>query len=176
MNLVKVISSEIDNTKRRIVKFLRYGKSDVQTSFEAMPFGIDSNPTKDLIAIYGATGENGKTVIVGYINKNQIADVGELRLFSTDSDNAEKFYIYLKNDGNCEIGGDADNMVRYSKLQSAFDELKQDFNNHIQNWNAFSAAYAPGSPTTLGTPPTALTSQGSNADITQAKINEIKTL
>ena len=60
MNLVKVISSEIDNTKRRIVKFLRYGKSDVQTSFEAMPFGIDSSPTKDMIAIYAPTGENGK--------------------------------------------------------------------------------------------------------------------
>lgn len=175
MNLVKVISSEIDDTKRRIVKFLRYGKSDVQTSFEAMPFGVDSNPTKDMIAIYAPTGENGKTVILGYINKNQLAEVGELRLFSTDSDNAEKFYIHLKNDGNCEIGGDADNMVRYSQIERSINELKDDittlksvFSGWVTVPQDGGAALKLASATWFATPLV--------EDITQAKINEIKTL
>ncbi len=68
MDLVKIISTEIDNLKRRVVKFFRMGKSDVRTSLEANAYGIDSNPIKDMIAIYSDTSLNGKTVILGYIN------------------------------------------------------------------------------------------------------------
>lgn len=176
MNLVKTISTEIDNLGRRVIKFLRFGKSDVQTSFNIAPFGIDSNVPKDTIAVYAKTGEDGKTVILGYINKEQLADVGETRLFSLDELNDLATFVHLTKDGEIHIGGTDKNMVRYQELETAFDELKQKFNDHIVNWNAFASVYVPGSPTIQGLPPTATTSSSSTADISPAKIDKIKTL
>ena len=98
VKISQIISSSIDKG-RRILKILRLGKDDIQTSFESMPYGIDSVPVKDLIAIQMETGERGKTVIVGYINKNQIADVGELKIFATNAQGAEQGFIHLKNNG-----------------------------------------------------------------------------
>lgn len=174
MNLVKVISTAFDDLERRIVKVLRMGKSDVQTSVEAMPYGIDSNPVKDMIAVWAETGEKGKTVIVGYLNKNQLADVGEFRTYSTDSTGELKFYIWQKNDGSCEIGGDVDNMVRYSKLEEAFNQLKEDFNNFVTTYNSHVHSGVTTGPGSSGTTPA--TGTTSSADISEAKIDEIKTL
>jgi len=177
IKFVKVISSAV-SAKRRIVKFLRMGKNDIQTSLEAMPYGFDSVPVKDIRAIQLQTGTKGKTVVVGYINVNQLEALkgGESRMFSTDTDGVLKFDIKLLGDGTAEIGGDVDNMVRFNKLKTAFDELNDKFNSHLSNWNAFANAYVPGSPTTVGLPPVALPSTSSTADINPAKIDEIKTL
>lgn len=132
ISLSKVISAEIDSAKRRIVKLLRLGKSDTQTCIEASPYGIDSNPIKDKIAVYAATGEKGKTVLIGYLNTNQKAETGQTRLFSTDKDGNETFYVWLKNNesgiGNLELGGTDDNAVRFQKL----DDAVQDFKNLLQ--------------------------------------------
>jgi len=176
LNLVKTISSEIDSLKRRIVKVLRLGQNDVQTSLEAGPFGVDSNPIPDLIAIYAPTEEKGKTVIIGYINRNQIADVGEHRIFSTDAAGDVVMFLHLKNDGIAEFGGNADFMVRYNELETAFNSLKSSTNDMITEWNTFAAAYIPGSPTVQGFPATVSTVTAASADITPAKIDEIKTL
>lgn len=174
MNLVKVISTEIDNLNRRLVKFLRFGKSDVQTSLEAAPFGVDSNPIEDMVAIYAETGEKGKTTIIGYLNKNQLAEPGETRLYSTDDDGEQQFYIWLRKDGTVEIGGDTKHMVRYEELQTAFDELKSDFNTFITIFNNHvHSGVAPGPGLTSFT---TTTGSPSAADITPAKIDEIKCL
>jgi hypothetical protein len=66
MNLIKIYSSTVDNLQRRVVKFLRFGKDDVRTSFQTGPYGIDHNPIKDMLAVYGETTKNGDTVIIGY--------------------------------------------------------------------------------------------------------------
>jgi len=161
MNVTKTISTSIKNAVR-FVKFLRMGKSDVQECRQIAPYGVDSAPIEGMAAIYAKTSEVGKPVIIGYVNKNQIAEAGEYRTFSTDSDGGVQFYIHLKNDGTAEIGGDTDNMVRYSELKIGFDKLKADFNAHIHTGNM-------GAPTTPPTLP-------STADISNSKINEIKTL
>ncbi|KKN55741.1 hypothetical protein LCGC14_0579510 [marine sediment metagenome] len=128
MNLVKIISTEIDDLTQRVSKFLRFGLNDVQTAIQTAPYGMDSNPIKGMIAVYGATSEKGKPVIIGYINKNQLADIGEARIFSTDENGVLKTFIWLKNDGIIEIGGDVDNMVRFSELKTAFNEMQSDVN------------------------------------------------
>ncbi len=158
MNLVKIISTEIDNLNQRVSKFLRFGLKDVQTAIQTAPYGIDSNPIKDMIAIYGATSEKGKPVIIGYINKNQLADVGETRIFSTDENGVVKTFIFLQNDGTIEIGGSVDNMVRFSDLETGFNQLKSDYNAHVH--------------ASVGALPTPI----STASISGSKINEIKTL
>ena len=95
-------------------------------------------------------------------------------------------YIKIKKDGTVEMLGDADNMVRYSKLETAFNQLKQDFDTLVSTFNAHihtpvivgvsggSGAPAVGVPGP--TPTTATTVSPSTADITGAKIEEIKTI
>ena len=102
MKVVKIISSAIEEGFRRI-KFQRLGKSDVQSSYQANPFGVDSQPIKDMQAIHAATGEKGESVVLGYINKALAAADGEIRIFSVDSDGALKSYVHVKADGTIEI-------------------------------------------------------------------------
>jgi hypothetical protein len=176
MNLVKVISTRIEEGMR-LIKFLRYGLSDVQECNNASSFGDDSNAPKDWVAVYSSTGEMGSPVIVGYLNKDQISGVGEKRIFSVKSNGSQSQYIWLKNDETIEIGGDEDNLVRYSKLETAFNELKSDHNDLALKWSTFASTYVPGSPSTVGLPPT-LAGQNVNpstADISPAKIDEIFT-
>lgn len=162
LNLVKIISTRIDQGKR-LIKFLKMGINDVQEMNTVQPFGIDGNPRKDMIALYAPTGEQGKAIIIGYINKNQVAAVGETRLYSTESDSdTEKFYIHLKNDGTAEVGGDSDFMVRFTTLESGFNQFLSDHNTHVHVGNM-------GAPTAPPTIP-------SSATIAGAKITEIKTL
>ena len=178
MNITKVISTTIERG-RRIIKVLRYGKSDVQTSYETAPFGVDSSPIKDMRAIYSPTAERGKSVIVGYINENQIAEDGEVRLFSVDSNGNLKAYTHLKKNGTIEINGSADNMVRYSKLAVAFNELKADFNLHVSTFNAHFHDVATATAVTPGVPgistPTKTPSTPSTANISPSKIDDVKT-
>lgn len=160
MYLVKVISAEFDNMQRRVVKFFRGGRSDVATAIEASAFGVDSNPVKDMIAIYSPTSINGNEVIIGYINKNQLAQPGEVRLYSTDMSGSQKFYTWLKNDGTYEMGGSTDNAIRYSALNAI-----------LQNYfTALNASISAGVVSGGGvyTPPAA-------PNLSPAKINEIKT-
>lgn len=176
LNYVKIISSELGDLSMRVLKHLGLGLNDLQTSDESAPFGIDSNPPKDMIAVYGKTQIHGETVIIGYLNKNQLAEIGELRTYSVDEDGNLSFYTWLKNDGTMELGGDSKNLTRFQELKEGFDTLKEDLNNHIQNWNTFANAYTPGSSSSVGTPPTATASDPSTASIDDAKIDEIKTL
>lgn len=171
MNIVKTISTSIRENVRWI-KVLRKGTSDIQESRQVSPHGIDSNPVKDLIAIYAPTFQTGKPVIIGYINKNQISDVGEFRCFSTNEHGNLSTYVHLKNNGHMEIGGSSDHMVRFSKLESAFNELLNDHNSLVTSYNSHMHPTAPTGPPSL---PTILGSP-SVADISLAKINEIKTI
>jgi hypothetical protein len=64
------------------------------------------------------------------------------------------------------MNGDTDFAVRYSELESAFNQLKQDL-------NAFILVYNTHSHSAFGGPPSA-TGLDSAADISGAKIEEIK--
>ena len=165
MNFVKINSASIDNLGRRVLKFLRLGNSDVQTALEAMPFGVDAVPTKDLVAIYAPTSEKGKTVIIGYLNKKQLARIGEHRTYSTDENGTVVFSIYQKNDGTCEIGGNSDNMCRYAPLNAAMSNLANAINQQL-------TLIATGITTAGGTyTPTPIT-----IDVSGVKVEQIKTL
>lgn len=160
----KLNSTSFDDLKRRVVKLLRFGKNDVQSPIEAAPYGHDSNPIKDMIAIYGTTQRQGDTVVIGYINVNQLAEVGENRLYSTNANGDLQTYVWLKNNGDILLGGDADNAVRYSPLSNeltAFKNLIQTELGKIQTAIVgVGGVYTPGTLT---------------LDISQAKTDKIKT-
>jgi len=175
VRITKVISTLIEKSIL-IVKVLRLGNADVQTGYNIQPFGIDSNIPAGYKAIFAETGNRGEKIILGIINTKALAQPGELRLHSEKADGTESFPIYLKNNGTCEIGGNTDFMVRFSKLEEGFNTLKTDHNNLVSAFNAhMHATAAVGSPSPPTAIPSSIPAQASTASIAAAKINEIKT-
>jgi len=172
----EVISTEIKKGLR-FIKGLFLGATGVRISSESMPFGDDSVAPKGFRALRVNVGHVDDSVIIGYINKNQLDSLvaGEKRIYSVDSDGALSTDIILKGDGTMEIGGNVDFMVRYSALEDAFNTLKDDFNSHVHNGvivsvSGGSGALAVGVSGSSNDPV-----NSSAADITPAKIAEIKT-
>ena len=175
--IVKIISTKIDDRNRRLIKTLGFGNDDVQETQNVSSFGDDSNPVRDLIAVYAPTTDIGNPVIIGYINQNQIAKVGEKRIFSTDSEGNVVFAIHLKNDGTAEVGGNTDNLVRYSKLKQEFDVLNDKVNSLIAKYNTHLHPFVGLAIGVTGaTAVSTSTETPSTADMSSAKIDEIKTL
>jgi hypothetical protein len=165
INISKVISFSFDALKRQIIKVYRLGSIDVQEAIQGAPFGIDSSPVKDMQAIFMQTGEKGKTVIVGYLNRDHISEKGETRIYSTSESGEVQIFLHLKNDGTAEFGGDADNLVRYSPLNSELQAFK---NALAAELGLIAAGIATGGG--------AYTPGALSIDISGAKIDEIKTL
>ena len=158
--LTTTLSTAVDSMNRLIQKVRRLGKYDIQTAPIAAPYGVDSNPIEGMVAIFAETSMKGDQVIIGYVNKNAIAEVGGLGLFSTNSAGAEQFYVYLRASNNLELGGDARHLARFEELETAFNELKSAYNSHTHLSTA------------TGTP-TSTTSAASSADISACKIDNI---
>ncbi|WP_300440730.1 hypothetical protein [Christiangramia sp.] len=159
ISLAKVKEWTLENGKR-ILKVLQYGP---KTSKVSAPFGDDSNPIKDMTAILAETGVNGEPIILGYINKSQIAKVGEKRIFSLKENGELSSFIWLKNDETIEIGGNLDFAVRFNKLKEALDVRDQDINAELTKIaTGITAAGGTYTPTPIST------------DISAAKNDKIK--
>jgi hypothetical protein len=147
---------------KRILKLLQFG---AKTAKVAAPFGDDANPIKDMTAIYAETTVNGEPFVIGYVNTNQVAAVGEKRIFSLKEDGSSSTYIWLKNDKTIEIGGNADNAVRFLPLKTGISATDTAITAELAKIQAafvtVGGVYAPGIIST---------------DIDGSKIAEIKTL
>lgn len=152
--------TRVKQATSEFIKVLRYGKSDVQTSYNALPHGIDSKPVKNKIAIHATTGNKSESVILGYIDKSDNTSEGELRLYATDSTGTEVFSMLFKNDGTVEFGGNTDYMIRYNALNTALQSF-------VNNLNKKLTTALEGIPYTW---------PGVSVDISGAKIEEIKTM
>jgi hypothetical protein len=165
MKILKVANTSFDSLKRLVVKAWN-GKSDTRTAIEASPYGIDSNPVKDMVAIYAKTELDGNEYIIGYLNKNRLAAIGETRLFSTDTNGTLKTFVWLKSDGTMQLGGSIHNAVRYTPLNAGLQSEVTLINAEFVKIAAALNAIIPGIyvpvPVTL--------------NISSSKINEIKTL
>lgn len=176
--LVKTLSTSLDKLKRLVIKFQRYGLNDIQTSNSAQPFGLDGHPVKDMVAVYSQTDEIGKTVIIGYFNPDSLAEIGGNRLYSTDDKGVVKGLIYLRAQGDIEINGSTDNMVRFSEMEKAYNELKSDLNSLITAYNShihITTATVGATPTPGIITPTTSSGTPSSASIAGAKIDNVKT-
>lgn len=148
--------------KFRILKVQQFG---AKTANECSPFGEDSNPLKNMTAIFAKTSEAGSSVIIGYINENQLANLGEKRIFSLKETGELSSYIWLKNDKTIEINGNNDNLVRFLPLNKALFNLDSNINAELSKISAAIASLG-------GTYVNSVV----KTDINDAKIEEIKTL
>lgn len=117
---------------KRVLKVDQFG---TKTALESSPFGIDSSPIKDMIAVYSNTSNDSESVVVGYINKNQIAESGETRLFSLNDSGILKAYLHLKKDGIIEINGNDDFAVKFNSLYSKLIEAQTAINLELTKLN-----------------------------------------
>lgn len=173
---VSTFREAIVEAGRRILKVDLF--AGAKTADEVAPFGDDSSPLPELTAIYAKSSEIGDNFIIGYINTQQLAELGEKRIYSLRSNGALSFAVHLKNDGTCEIGGSGNFFVKFNELETAFNQLKSDFDALVTTYNAHTHTTT----ATVGSTPAvgviaATTSQGSQstADISPAKAENIKT-
>jgi hypothetical protein len=123
----KIKSSTIENGKR-ILKVLQFG---TKTAKESLPFGFDSAAPENMTAIFAETSNAGESVIIGYINNNQLADQGESRIYSVDSTGVVKAYLFAKASGVLELNGNAYFAVRFDPLNDALLDQQTKMNTEL---------------------------------------------
>jgi hypothetical protein len=112
------LSSSVIEGGKRILKVMQYG---AKTAKESGPFGFDSSAPEGWTAIYGETSNMGESVILGYINKNQLAEVGGSRMYALDGNGDVVGFVYARASGNLELNGNAFSAVRFQNLKTAID-------------------------------------------------------
>jgi hypothetical protein len=128
----KLKSSTIDQGKR-ILKVLQFG---AKTANESGPFGVDSSPIENMTAIFSETSNAGESVIIGYINKSQLSEPGETRLFSMDNTGVLKAELWLKNDGSIIMNGGGFSAVRFENLNAKLSQEVTDINTELTKISA----------------------------------------
>ena len=159
---ISKINSSLIEKGFRVFKVLQFG---AKTADECAPFGEDSNPLKNMSAVFAETSSGGEPVIIGYFNKNQIAEIGEKRMYSLKEDGSVSSFIWLKNDGKIQLNGNVDNAVRFKPLNTAITQTDTSINTELGKIAAVLNSLVPGSyvPTVIQT------------DISEAKIDDLKT-
>lgn len=114
---------------KRLLKVLSIGGA--LTAKESAPFGVDSNPIANMTAVYAPTSNVSERVVIGYINKNQIAGAGESRLYSVDANGALQSYIWNKANGTLELNGNTYSAVRYQTLNTQLQSLITQINTQL---------------------------------------------
>lgn len=161
--LSKFYSATLDSVNRRVLKIWGMGPA---TAAEIAPFGDDSNPVQGMDVIYAITTNDDEPVAIGYMNTHQLAGPGEKRFYSIGPDGKTiAFYTWMKSNGTYEIGGVADNLIRYEKLNIALQATVDKLNIELAKIQVGLAAVG-------GTYAMA----DVDIDISAAKINEVKCL
>lgn len=105
-------------------RMIKVQEDGVKTPFIAEDFGSDSHPLKNMTALMTDTGADGEMAVIGYIDVDKVAELGEKRLFSLTPDGELSAYVWLKNNGEVHLNGDVDNLVKYNALKQKCDALQ----------------------------------------------------
>lgn len=179
MNNTKILSTEIKEGER-IAKVETLGPNDISTLAVLAPFGDDSAPPAGLTGTMSETGASGEGVLLGVQSDHNVATNGEKRIYSTTTDGKEvKAFIMLRVDGTMELLGTGDFLVKFNEMNSAFGQLKSDFDSLVNLYNAhIHVTTATVGPTAVPgvIAPTASTGSPTTADMSAAKAENLKTL
>lgn len=117
----------IKEITNNFIKLLIYGNTDVRTAPQVTPQGITSKPIKEKIGLYIETEDETKSVFIGTIDipTDRIKD-GEIKIFAVNDNDEEQSFLQCHNSDQAT----ADNWaVKFNELKSAFDELKEKYND-----------------------------------------------
>lgn len=140
-------SSAALESGKRILKSIGIGGS-VMTTKESMPFGIDSQPLENWTAIYAETTNKSESVIIGYINKNQIAEPGENRMYALGPEGGISSFVFLKSNGEIWLNSGENSAVLWEGLKNSIDQQNLLINIELMKISTTLAVlgvvYAPG--------------------------------
>ena len=160
-----------DGENDRLMLQVQITDADDIHSVEYMsPPGEDSNPPDGAKVLIIDAGRAYKIAIAADDNIQPSMEEGEKKLYSI-SDGAIVAFINFLQSGIVEINGNNDFAVRYNELETGFNELKSDFNSFVTT--AYNIHSHPTAPTGPVSPPSSPGSS-SAADISAAKVNEVK--
>jgi hypothetical protein len=130
-----IILSEVTNSvlqaAKRFVDMVCTGKKDIRSVVETGPYGFDSAPIPGVRAVYVDTiGQ--QNITVGYIGKNQKAQPGESRMYSTDTGGVEKYFVYCYADKVAiGTGTPAKHFTRYEDLDTVLQDQITKINTQL---------------------------------------------
>lgn len=120
MKLLRIVGTSYNTLKQLVVKTI--GAKATYTAEEYSSWGVDSRPPNGTTALYTRTEADGDEAIIAYLIKNRLAEVGELRLFSTSANGTLQTYIWLKADGTIQLGGVSNGgLVKIDNLKTQYD-------------------------------------------------------
>ncbi len=185
--IINVISTALDKLKRINVKSLflgnvTNGRGDVREAVQAGPYGFDSNPIAGTRGLYTTTQKKGAYYTYAYLYQDSKAQPGESRMFSTDTEGAFKFNVWLTASGEM-LMGDSDVKTAYTNFAVKFNELKTEFNLLKSSHNSLVSLYnshihpaidsVTSAPVTVS--PTASQATANSSNIDNAKNEKVKT-
>lgn len=129
-------------------------EKDIQSLENAHQTGCQTRPPKESQVFYGWFDEAWK-FIIGVFDRvpKVVLNEGERISYSSDSSTIKAFIKYLKT-GILHLNGDTDFAVRFNELETAFNELKSQYNAHTHGGST--------------------TDKPSVADISTAKVDTVK--
>lgn len=143
--------------------------------------GLISNPAKNTIGLRLTQGS--LDIIIAGLNYSVPLpeNPGETILFSTDAEGNLLSKLYLDKDGNFIFNDGEDFAVRYSALETAYNQLKSEVDQLITDTNQLKSHGHPvsvdpntGTGATTAITPVIPVQQPSTGDITPSKVEEIK--
>lgn len=143
---------------------------DIHTVEYMSPPGEDSNPPDGTKVLIIDAGRAYKIAFAADDNIQPSMEEGEKKLYSI-SDGAIAAFINFLQSGIIELNGNSDFAVRFSELETGFNQMKTDFNNFLTTaYNVHTHPTAPIGPISIPSLP----GSASTADISAAKVDEVK--
>jgi hypothetical protein len=136
------------------------------------PHGIITRPAERTTGVRLRIGRRSIIVAVVNYGVDPPENPGETKVYSTDQAGTEQASHVLTNDGKHVFNNGEDWAVRFSELETAFNQLKDDYDSLVTTFNTHAHAGVSTGGGTSG-PPTA-TGAASTADISGAKVEEVQ--
>lgn len=155
------IKENQDNPVSKLMLQVEVTDPDDIQSIQAMSrSGEDSNPPNGSTVTILNVSDSFKLIVASDDGIVPSMGQGEKKLYSVSGGAIAAFMNFLTT-GVIEINGNADNAVRFSNLETAFNQLKADYNLHVHALAGGVGVASPPSPTTT-------------ADMSSAKVDEVK--
>ncbi|MHA1287295.1 MAG: hypothetical protein ACTSPB_07815 [Candidatus Thorarchaeota archaeon] len=180
MPVGKIISSTVkknrDGDKKVLLMEVEITDPDDLQDVELMRMaGVDSNPPANSLCFIVQSGESWKIAVAVNDNIESAAGPGEHEIYSSDG-GVKKASAYFKSDGTLILNFGNDNAVRFSELETAFNQLKADHDDLVTKFLAHihtTTATIGLGPAVGVISPTIITDDPSTADIAPAKVESI---
>ena len=161
-----LIKAVVDTGEIQLVKVSTV-EGDTQDGIERLqPFGLSSNPpvgSEAVIMYFGGNREDGIVLMVDSgANRPTGLEAGEAQFYSEFAG-----YVKSNKDGKLELSGTAGTAVRFSSLETAFNQLKSDFDTFASSHTHTGVTTGPGASGTVAV------YVPSTADIAPAEVTEV---